>query len=171
MVRRDGPGAALLLDRADQRIKAGAFGKASIYLEILRGYNALIETQDYEVAADAFTTAAKSPGAPPYLEQMISKLGTVEGRFALAKNAYAHLLNRKNEETVQRQIEERWEMLQLSQRLYLINQDFLKWRGSRPGSQELFDRFRAGGYAELRWDEARHQVETQAPRDELKGFY
>lgn len=171
VIRRDGPGTALLLDRAHQQILRGRFARSANYLEILRGYNALIETQDYEVAEDAFSTVAKTPGAPPYLQTMISKLGTTEGRFALAKNAYSHLLSRKNDEQVQRQIEDRWQALQLAERLYRINREFSLWRGPRMGSQELFDRFRKGGYAELRWDSTRQKVETREPRDALKGFY
>ncbi len=171
IIRRDGAGAAELLERAHNQIQSGAFQEQGWQLELFRGYNALFELQDGATAAQAFETAARLPHSPPYIKTLAQSLTTPEGRYVAARRSFETLLKRKNDPETQRILEERNQALETSERLYKINQAFLEWLGKRKPDAQLFDRFRGSGYAELRWDEAQGRVETIAPRQELKGFY
>jgi len=171
IVRRDGPGAAELLERAHQLIKQGKFLKNAAFLEIFRGYNALFETQDLRTAAAAFEAAAQFPGSPGYLKSLNLRLQTPEGRFEVAFRAFESLLTRKNDAETQRLLEERLASIRGAHRLYTVNEEFKRWLKSKKPSPELFARFKGAGYGDLRWDAERAQVETQIAREPIPGFY
>ena len=171
IVRRDGPGAADLLERAHRLVEQGRFRSSALILEIFRGYNALFETNQLQTAIDAFTAASRLPQAPAYLGGLIENLSSRKGRILIASRTLESLLKRQNDPQTQMAIETRVSQLELAKRLSTVDETFKSWLGSRQGSQILFDRFRGQGHADLRWDEVRGQVETLAPREILKGIY
>ncbi len=171
IVRRDGPGAADLLERAHQQILQGRFASHAILLEIFRGYNALFETEQLETAINAFTTASRLPNSPPYITQLLQRLATREGRITIASRTLEALLKRSNDPKTQKSIEARAAQLEIAKRLAAVDDGFRAWLGRRRPTSDLFNRFRGQGHADLRWDEVRGQVETLAPREILKGIY
>jgi hypothetical protein len=171
VVRRDGPGAETLLARADARIQAGKLRHYRLILEITRGYNALYELQDLELAKLCFARAASLPDSPPYLLDLSRRLETIEGRFEVARRTFAQLLQREKDEELKRQLELRWAGISTAEQLYRINLAFKRWAGTRLPSGTLLRTYLGPNGPDLVWDPARQQVETREPRETIPGLY
>lgn len=171
VVRRDGPGAGEILDRADALIKQGKLREQAYSLELFRGYNALFETHDIETAQDAFEQAAKTPQAPKHMTSLAARMKSPEGRFLIAGRTLKSLLQRKNDPKTQELLETRQSQLEKAEELFRINTEFLEWSKLKritPNTQ-AFRKFTQR--QDLKWDESRRQVESLESREPLLGFY
>jgi hypothetical protein len=144
IIRWDGSGAALLLDRAHEIIATRSFPEPGFQekywsyawqLELMRGYTALFELQDFAKARESFELASQLPGALPFLGSLARRLETREGRIEVAARTLASLLRRKNAPAVQQTLEARFREVQLAQFLLSVEVDFLASR------ENSFDRF------------------------------
>lgn len=171
VVRRDGVGAAEILERAHQRIEQGEFGQNAWFLEVLRGTNALLELMDIPQALSAFQQAAKLPGSPSFLRDLSNRLESPEGRFEVGLRSLRMIQQTALDEEAQARILKRLAQMEEARRLHQINDNFKAWLGKRVPGETLFDQFRTGGFGDLKWDADRRQVETRTPREVLPGFY
>jgi len=187
IVRRDGPGAAELLDRAHEQISKGRFPEPGFQekywsyawqLELMRGYNAIFELGDFEKAAEAFEWAGKLPGGDSFLKALAKRLSTTEGRFEVALRSIQGLLQRKNSDEVQEQLEVRARDLKLGHLLFVVDQEFRRSLSKSHLNSKDFVTFqkRSGRQVDplggtLAWDEASQKVTTSTPRSVLSGLY
>jgi hypothetical protein len=144
IIRWDGVGAELLLDRAHEIIASRSYPEPGFQekywayawqLELMRGYTALFEHQDFDKARESFELASRLPGALPFLAPLARRLESREGRFEVAARTLDSLLQRKNDPAVQQVLETRARELRLAQFLFALEKDFL---ASREGSFQRF---------------------------------
>jgi hypothetical protein len=181
VIRWDGRGAGLILDRAHDKIRSNQFPTSEFresqwpqawQLELLRGYNALFELQDFEAARESFATAATLPGAYSFLKPLSERLATRAGKIEVAERTLRSLLQRKNPKVVQTELEARWREIQLVQWLLRLEERFLE---SQAPSFEGFLKKIAissdplGGL--LYWDAQQKRIRTSSPAGKLLRLY
>lgn len=188
IVRRDGEGAALLLERAHELLRSDGFPEAGFQerywnhawqLEMMRGYNALFELQNVVVAQDAFEAASRLPRALSFLSALSRRLATREGRIEVAERTLDSLLRRKNDPAIGQALEERQREVRLARYLFDLESAFQRQRSSRPGeSQRAWASFleSRGTRADpeggtLSWDESLGRVKTSTPLGRLGRLY
>ncbi len=134
IIRWDGAGAAALLDRAHEIISSGSFPEPGFQkkywsyawqLELMRGYTALFEHQDFSKARESFELASRLPGSHPFLAALARRLETREGRIEVAIRTLNSLLERKNDPAVQQTLEVRLSEARIAQFLLALEQEFL----------------------------------------------
>lgn len=181
IVRRDGAGADLLLERSHTIVSESRYPEPGFQerhwayawqLELMRGYNALFELQDFEKARESFELASRLPGALPFLGPLSQKLASREGRIEVADRTLSSLLRRKNPPEVQAQLEERNRELGLARFLLALEKGFVT---SKSRSFEAFLRTRGisadpqGG--SLSWNPDSGRIWTTSPLGKLGSLY
>ena len=181
IVRRDGTGADLLLDRSHSVIVQSTYPEAGFQkrhwseawqLELMRGYNALFELQDFDKAQASFELASRLPGALPFLGPLSRRLSTREGRIEVASRTLTSLLARKNAPEVQAQLEERARELRLARFLFALESEFIASK-SRSFESFLMKKGVSGDPegGKLSWNPARGRIETTSSLGKLAMLY
>jgi len=134
VIRWDGIGAGILLDRAHDIIADRKFPEPGFQerywsyawqLELMRGYTALFEHQDFSKARASFQLASQLPGALPFLAALARRLETREGRIEVAARTLDGLLRRRNDPMIQQVLEARAREVRLAQFLLALENEFL----------------------------------------------
>jgi hypothetical protein len=181
IIRSDGKGTDLILERAHQLLLAGEFPapdfagkywKSAALIEMMRGYNALFELQDFQKAQESFELASRLPGALTVFASLSQRLQTRDGRIQVAERVLSSLLRQKNEPSVRQELEKRAREVQLARFLFTIEEKFL---ASKMSSFESFLASRkiveAPEGGKLSWNSQRKRIETSTPLTGLTRLY
>jgi hypothetical protein len=181
IIRWDTVGAGVLLDRAHEIIASEKFPEPGFQekfwgyawqLELMRGYTALSEYQDFEKARESFDLASRLPGAMPFLAPLAKRLRSREGSLEVAARMLDSLLQRKNDPAVQEALEARARDLHLAQFLLALEKDFT---AARARSFESFLESRRisndpmGG--RLSWNAVTRRIQTTTDLGRLGVLY
>ena len=173
VVRDDGLGAKLLLEKADRFRKERLqdypesfreeYWPAEWDVPLLLAYVNLFELKSMPDAATAFTEAAALPGAPAYLHHLAERLGKPGGQYEVGLKLLNFMISTAKDERVRHQMEEQKRFLSLEGYLFKLNYQFDEYLKERNGGIEL-----PPAVLWSRWEEFREEKQVP-PKDPFGG--
>lgn len=142
VIRNDGLGAWKILEKAEKFRQTefpnrdpefqARYWRDPWRLALARGYVALFELGDLDLAETAFRTAGEYPEAPEYLKSMRERLSHPGGKYEVGIRVVRFILSGQLDDTARESMEKKLRALILTQHLFHAERDFKEFLIRQP---------------------------------------